>query len=401
MKNRRNLIFLVSLLACPVLAAPVHVEVDTGRTQEHGAGISVGRGGECFVVVPLHVVEYGRTIVITDRGGRSAKAVRYQEPDGVDAALLKVDSGHTLDCPEDWDDGTAGQTAIQEADFMISKKVKQRGMQQRRFFLGGETSTTLSLQPFSASEADRLVEGDSGSSLYAKNRLVGMVVSVDTASGAGTALKQTQLHALFGNLVLAQNIERALVNPVLDRRAENRYATIGLRDFIDARTSFDVVTLDSQTAAANLQNQRRGIAPTYSDDLDYIVSASIIENRARNEQNPNYKASAAKESNFGKQLLNSIGGRSARYIYVANIDVEVQILKPKESREFTHIAKLEYKVPLTENVDQQELRNELPARAAVDALHETMLKYNLPVTLEEEKTEEEEDNSLLNRLFKK
>jgi hypothetical protein len=399
MKNSNYFTFLFALLAWPVFAAPVHIEVDTGRTQEHGAGISVGKGAECFVVTPLHVVEFARTIIVTDSKGRSAKAIRYQAPDGVDAALLKVETGHTLECPEDWDDGSSGQAAIHEADFLISRKVKQRGMQQRRFFLGGESSTTLSLQPFSSTEADRLVEGDSGSSLYAENRLIGMIVSVDTASGSGSAIKQSQLHALFGGLVLKQSVERALINPVYYRNTENRYATSGVRDFIDARTPFEAVTLDAPTAAANLQNQRRGNAPVYPDNLDYIVSTSIIESRARNEQNPNYKASAAKESNVGKKLLNSIGGRSARYLYVSNIDVEVQILKPKENRQMTHIARLEYKVALTDSVDKQELRTELPVRAAVDALHATMLKYDLPVAVAPE--EEKEDTSLLGRLFKK
>lgn len=387
---------VASMNAQQVIAAPVHIEVDTGRSQEHGAGVSVGKGAECFVVAPLHVVEFARSIVITDRKGRSAKAIRYQAPDGVDAALLKVETGHTLDCPEDWDDGSAGEAAMHEADFLISRKVKQRGMQQRRFFLGGESSTTLSLQPFSSTEADRLIEGDSGSSVYAKNRLVGLVVSVDTASGSGSALKQSQLHALFGNLVLEQSVERALINPVYYRNSENRYATNGVKNFVDVRTPFEVVILDAPTIAANLQNSRRGVSPTYPDNLDYVVSTSIIEDRSRNEKNPNYKASAAKESNFGKKLINSIGSRSARYLYVANIDVEVQITKPKENRQMTHIARLEYKVPLTDSVNKQELRTDLPVRAAVDALHATMLKYDLPVAPEEKK----EDKSLLGRLFK-
>ena len=76
--------------------------------------------------------------------------------------------------------------------------------------------------------------------------------------------------------------------------------------------------------------------------------------------------------------------------------MEVQITKPKENRQMTHIARLEYKVPLTDSVNKQELRTDLPVRAAVDALHATMLKYDLPVAPEEKK----EDKSLLGRLFK-
>ena len=391
----RCLVLLAVAIIGQAKAAPVHVEANKGRFQEHGAGISVGKGSECFVVVPQHVVELAHSILVTDSKGRSAAARPYQAPDGVDAALLKVESGHTMDCPEDWDDGSAGEAMLAEADFLISMKVKQGGSKQRRRgFLGEESSTTMTVQPFSSTKSDRYVEGDSGSAIYAKNRLVGMVVAVDTATGVGVAIKQSQLHALFGNLVLEQSVQRALINPVYYRNREDRYATIGIKDFVDTETTLQVVMLDSQAAAANLQNVRRGIPPVYPDNLDYIVSTSIIDNRARNEKNPHYKASAAKEKNFGKQLLNNLGNRTHRYIYVSNIDVEVHIVNPEDSEQMTHIAQLEYKVPLTDDVDQNALRKELPARAAVDALRETMVKYGLPVIARQDGEKEEETGIL-------
>lgn len=366
-----------------VRAAPVHLEIDTGRSQEHGAGISVGNGVDCFVVAPLHVVEFARSITVTDRHGRSAKADPYQAPGGVDAALLKVEQGHALDCPADWDDGLAGEQAMQESDFLVSRKVKQGEIQQRRFFLGSESATEMSLEPFSATQSNRLIEGDSGSSVYAKNLLVGMIVNVDTASGTGQALKQSQIHALFGNLVLNQSAKLALITPVYFRNAENPYATNDVKNFLQSRTSFDVMEMNQAEAMANLQNRLRGIEPDYPDNVDYVISSSIIENRSRNENNPNYDAKAAKTKNIGKQLLNNFGNKSARYIQVSNIDVEVEILLPKEKRQISHIERLEYKVALTPDVDQNELRTSLPARAAVDALHAAMLKYNLPIEAEE------------------
>jgi hypothetical protein len=269
-------------------------------------------------------------------------------------------------------------------------------MQRRRFFLGEESSTPLSIQPFSSTKVDRLVEGDSGSSLYANNRLVGMIVSVDTKSGSGSAIKQSQLHALFGNLVLLQTSERALINPVYYGNRVDRYATVGLQDFVSTNTPFEVVTLDAAAVAANLQRQSRGTAPVYPDNLDYIVSAVIITNNTRNEPNPNYKASAARESSFGKKFLNKVAGnRATRYLYVSSIDVEVQILKPKENQQMTHIERLEYKVPLTDDVDRQELQATLPARAAAQALHATMLKFGLPVTA----AEKAESTNLLGRML--
>ncbi len=88
--------------------------------------------------------------------------------------------------------------------------------------------------------------------------------------------------------------------------------------------------------------------------------------------------------------------RSVRYILVSNIDVEIQILLPKEDRQYTHIERLEYKVPLKDDVDQQELGIDLSVRAAVDGVHAAMRKYDLPLTAEEvpEKT------SVFGRFFK-
>ena len=53
----RCLVLLAVAIIGQAKAAPVHVEANKGRFQEHGAGISVGKGSECFVVVPQHVVE--------------------------------------------------------------------------------------------------------------------------------------------------------------------------------------------------------------------------------------------------------------------------------------------------------------------------------------------------------
>lgn len=382
----------------PAAAAPVHIEVDTGRSQEHGAGISVGKGSECFVVTPMHVVEFARKITVTDRRGHSARAVRFQAQDGVDAALLKVQAGNSLDCPEDWDNGVAGEAALNDVPFLISRKVKQRGIQRRRLFLGGETSQDITLQPYTPTAADRLVEGDSGSSLYAGESLVGMICSVNTATGAGRAIKQTQLDALFGSLVVEQSAGRAVVNPVYQGYSENKYATVALRDFIDERTDFRIVELSNAETKTNVQNLRRGTAPVYPDGVDYVFSVSIIDDRSRQESNPNYKASAARESNFGKQLLNSLGNRSVRYIHVENIDVEVNILEPKSDRRFTHIEQLEYKVPLTDDVDRQKLKKQLSKRAAVEAMSAAMQKYGLPLLAEKEERVSENEN-VLQRMF--
>ena len=374
---------LAGLLALQQLAAaPVHVTVETRRGLEYGAGISVGRGPECFVVAPLHVVEFAREITITDRRGRSAAAIRYQAPEGVDAILLKVEDGHSLDCPEDWDDGSAAEGIVYDVPFLVSKKVKDGGIDQRRFFPGSVTPTSIQLQPFSANASDRLMEGDSGSALYAQNRPLGMIVAVDTATGEGEAIKQSQLHALFANYVMEQSARVALISPVYYRNSENPYATVAMVDFLSANSTFDVREMPPNVAAANQLAARQGIAAEYPDDADYVISGVIIKESARRVPNPQYEAESARESNFGKQLLNSLTSKTFRYYVDSNVDVEISITLPKENRTLTHIERLQYRTPLTESTNEGDIQQDAWVKASIDALRAAMIKYDMPVNVE-------------------
>lgn len=366
-------------LPLSLYGAPVHISVETPMGKAFGAGISAGNGRDCFVVAPLHVIEIALSIKITDRNGRSAPASRYQSPDGVDAILLKLEDGHGLDCPEDWNDGSAAEDSINDVEFLVSKKIKDGGIDQRRFFPGSITSTTISVQPFSSGAANRLIEGDSGSSLYARNQPLGMIVKVDTKTGEGEAIKQSQLHALFSSYILAQTAKVALITPVYYGAAENPYATVAVKDFVDERTPFDAMEMPPALAAANLQNVLRGMPEIYPDNVDYVINSKIIANNTRQEANPNYSNNSRKTSNLGQQMLNSLGSRDFRYYQISNIDVEVSIVMPKQKQQMTHIERLEYKTPMKDDVDLRQVALELPTKASVDALYATMVKYEMPV----------------------
>jgi hypothetical protein len=166
------------------------------------------------------------------------------------------------------------------------------------------------------------------------------------------------------------------------RNAENRYATVAVRDFVATQTPFDVVEINPATAQTNQRNQSRGIAPVYPDNIDYVFTSTIIKSQSRREANSNYKATSASESNFGKKLLNSMTSKTFRYYLVSNVDVEVGVVMPKQGQQMTHIERLECRVPLTDNVNQRDLTAEVPITASVDALQAAMLKYDLPVLSE-------------------
>lgn len=196
---------------------------------------------------------------------------------------------------------------------------------------------------------------------------------------------------IYGASAIGQGKKTALINPVYYRNTENRYATAAVRDFVAARTPFEVIEMNPVMAEANRRNALLGVASVYPDNVDYVITSTIIQSQSRREANANYRASTLGESNFGKKLFNSLSNRSFRYFLTSNVDVEVALLLPKENRRLTHIERVQYKVPLTENVNEQQLMADAPITASVDAVHAAMLKYNFPVLSEAEQQEKPQE----------
>lgn len=372
---------LVSVFYSAALAAPVHVSVETLMgSQEHGAGISVGKGLECYVVAPRHVVEMAQTITVTDQQGNTSTAEPFQDaPAEIDAILLKVEQDHRLDCPEDWDDGSDAESILYDVEFVISRKVKGGGVDSRRFFPGSVTSTTIELQPFSNGKANRLVEGDSGSALYAKNLPLGMIVAVNTETGEAEAVKQSQLHALFGQYVLERKTKVVLINPVYKGYQENRYASAAVKEFVQTRTPLGVQEISPAIAQANMRSEQRGVAVEYPDAVDYVLLSSILLDTTRREKNPNYNVKKSKSKSFGDKLVSSMKGQDYQYYLVSNVDVEVTLITPATNERATHIERLEFRTALKDGVNQQEVTKSAPVQGSVQAVYAAFNKFGLPV----------------------
>ena len=140
----------------------MHIEVQQRPGTEFGAGYTVGRGSDCFVVTPFHVVQFAGadSITVTDANGSSAKARLLKGSEEFDAGLLQVAVPHTLDCAADWSDGANATAAIGAAPFLVARKVDDNGrVMQTRFFASSTSREQVELQPFGPN--DELREGDS------------------------------------------------------------------------------------------------------------------------------------------------------------------------------------------------------------------------------------------------
>lgn len=372
------------MVGCIAITSPeaaagiVHLTVAQRGSVEYGAGYTVGRGADCFVVAPFHVVELAPTdgITVTDSRGSRAKARLVKGSEEFDAGLLQVLTPHTLECPADWSDGANAVAAVGASPFLVARKVDDAGrIVQTRLFATSTTREQLELAPYGPTDALR--EGDSGSALYAGTQLVGLLVAVDTKSGQATALTQAQIHGLFGADVLPSERPTAVLLPFTYRRAENPYATVAARDYLAGAADVTVLTANSD-----------GSTPA---GADYVIGGQLLAVTGTRIANPNYKAPQRGSSNegFGQELLRSIGRRvdeefneaidrniDARYLRTFSIDVQLEITKVADGSKSINLERRSFETP-DDGTAAAELEKTAIGNAVREALEIALTKHPL------------------------
>ena len=369
---------VLSLGADAASAGLVHIEVQQRAGTEFGAGYTVGRGSDCFVVTPFHVVQFAGadSITVTDAKGSSAKARLLKGSEEFDAGLLQVAVPHTLDCAADWSDGANATAAIGAAPFLVARKVDDNGrVMQTRFFASSTSREQVELQPFGPN--DELREGDSGSTLYAGEQVVGLVVSVDTQSKQAVALTQGQIHGLFGADVLPGARRKAVLQPFTFRRAEEPYATVAAREYL--------------AGPADLELTNLAIDGKLPAGVQYVVGGQIVDLRTTRQANPNYKPPERAPSNesIGEQLFRNLGRRvtsevdealdrdsESRYLQTFNIDVQVEITKVADNTKVVNLERRSYEIA-DDGATVADLQKTAVADAVREALALTLQKYPL------------------------
>jgi hypothetical protein len=373
--------FALAAAFAPCLASGgiVHIAIQQRGGTEYGAGYTVGRGSECFVVTPYHVVRFAAAdaISVTDTKGGSAKARVLKGSEEFDAALLQIVGESALDCPADWSDGSNAVAAIGGAPFLVARKVDDNGrVMQSRFFASSTSREQVELQPFGPN--DELREGDSGSTLYAGDALVGLLISVDTKSRQALALTQSQIHGLFGADVLPAAKRTALVQPFTLRRAENAYATATARDFLAGPAGLELMA-----PAAD------GKPPT---GTEYLIQGDIVDVTSTRAANPNYKppAQAASNESLSQQLFRNLEKRvkaevnnalelnsDAPYLRTFNVDVQVTVTKVADGTTNVNLERRSIVVPEKPGWAAADMEKTAVADSVRQALELTLQKYPL------------------------
>jgi hypothetical protein len=368
----------VALATVDAGAGIVHIQISKRGATQFGAGYTVGRGSDCFVVTPFHVVQFAGTdaISVTDTKGSTAKARLLKGSEEFDAALLQVVVPHTLDCPADWSDGANAANAIGNAQFLVARKVDDNGRtMQTRLFASSTSREAIELAPFA--QNDELREGDSGSALYAGQELVGLVTSVDTKTKRAKALTQAQIHGLFGADVLPAAGHTAVLKALTVRKAENPYATAAAREFL---------------GDAQVQVVSAGADGKPPPNTEYVIAGTVVDVTSSRIANPDYKApdrAKKDDDNLGRQLFKSLEKRvnsqvnnalqrntESPYLTVFNIDVQFEVTRVKDGNKEMNLERRSYKFPEL-GATAADMEKTAVSTAVRDALEATLKKYPL------------------------
>ena len=257
----------------------------------------------------------------------------------------------------------------------MARKVDDNGrILQTRFFASSTSRELVELAPFGPS--DEVREGDSGSSLYAGDQLVGMIISVDTESRQAVALTQSQIHGLFGADVLPGARRTALVRPFKYRQTENAYATVAASEYL--------------TQTANMQLNAPAADGSVPARTDYVFSGAIVDISSTRSRESALQTAAARERVGQPRHSNCFGSSSAasrprwttRSIAIRKADICASITstsrwKSTPSRATARVVNLErrsYELPES-TATAADLEKTAVSTAVKDALALTFDKY--------------------------
>lgn len=342
--------FAQALVCCLVLlssagAAPVHVKVTDG-SQEKGGGFTIRNGDRCYAVTAAHVVNTATDIVVIDQNGREEKAkIKLAEhADYIDLALLSVEFRNlALECSEDWPDAAMAKQLIKRTLNSTRRHVVARVMDDT----GRLTNKDLTLESgddqdlvlVPARDGHKIEPGDSGSPIYADGELIGIIRSVDKATGRVMATPQTVVDGSFRTTVIRTRRPLVALASVNYGNKRHHHATDAARQFFRRKNGLDVADAGS--------DRKSGLK--IPNGASYVVRGDIRAYKVARQANPNYAPPSKGRKNNTSTLLDefhdavvkgqqqsSRKSAAAKYINTYSLDIEFRIddLKANNSQVF-------------------------------------------------------------------
>lgn len=183
---------VTTLLLSPQLslAQPLPVFVESG---ELGQGILVSRLGACYGITPAHVIDGGFfASIVGGLPGAPKGDADVLMTFGYDLSLLRITGGVTNHCDESFSRTGNSDVVLSAASTGHLHTVRSDGsVSRQQVSLSDSGMLYVHVHPVEGGEP--LMKGMSGSLLQVAGKPVGMLMSVDSASGMGKVLRYDRL----------------------------------------------------------------------------------------------------------------------------------------------------------------------------------------------------------------
>ena len=246
---------ILASLSCPPpsWAEPVEVRQEGSI----GAGYSFRRGSTCHVITANHVVrELGARVTVEDKTGARGVGDRTFTSEESDLALISLLDNSSVACTTQWPDGAWMRSATfsgSNAFRAVRHYTSGREAIVRLVHAGGDRNY------FSLAPADKLNirESDSGASVEFEGKLVGIVLSVDTATDRVKVLRFDRIDELLGERLRGAAVARIVrFLGVVQRGVENPTWTKYMEAWITEKSGRVVISATAsagQAAKANCE----------------------------------------------------------------------------------------------------------------------------------------------------
>ncbi|MFD2191666.1 SH3 domain-containing protein [Pistricoccus aurantiacus] len=180
-----GLSFTLALASEPVLV----------QGEENGQGVLRVRNGECFAIVPEHVVGYGLNLFVA-AADRTRASAEVENTFGDDIAIIRVHAQGRLDCGTGWtaSPGLDARLRSAVAEGKTASIIRVRatgGLESYPVRVHGYDDRYIEVAPLGSDIT--IFQGVSGSRLLLGGLPAGMVMSVDSELGLIRVYRQDAL----------------------------------------------------------------------------------------------------------------------------------------------------------------------------------------------------------------
>jgi len=217
-----------------------------------GSAVLRNLGTDCYAITANHVVDRVAQIEITDGSNHHASAFLKEGYKAADLAVLEVTNDRTMCNQANWPDENTDVANLLQGAGAEGKLVKVTGgssVAQIPVTIASFDGQQVVVNP---PPNMTIAIGWSGSGLYVRNILAGILLDVDTSTGRGIVSRIDYVDRIISDIFhpgvrTSDRFMRDVSSPEFDQRTRQIFSTFVANRLEDFKTSQYTVTTDNKT----------------------------------------------------------------------------------------------------------------------------------------------------------